>query len=110
MLAANTGIHASREAERKMMIALVVLVVGLVWATAEVIYRWRGGWRGLATVPLLVLVAVGTKIAVDIMRDPTSHNLWPLGMALWAAGMWVLLLVVVGLRWLLGRKERVPRP
>lgn len=44
-----------------------------LWAA----WRWRGGWRVVATVPGLVVLWVVLRIVFDTARDPTSHNLWP---------------------------------
>jgi hypothetical protein len=39
--------------------------------------RWRGGWRIAAVVPAAIMTFVVLRIIVGVMRDPTSHNLWP---------------------------------
>jgi hypothetical protein len=58
---------------------LVMLALGLggiavpLWSA----WRWQGGWRIAALVPVAVLAFVALRIVVDTARDPTSHNLWP---------------------------------
>lgn len=59
------------------MLAVLVLGVGGLVAPAYQFARWRGGWRVAAAVPLAVVGFVVLRIVFDVMRDPTSHNLWP---------------------------------
>jgi hypothetical protein len=73
------------------------LVLGCVVGAVTALWRWRGGWRWVAGLPLLYVIAVGLKIFVEVSADPTAHNLWPfevLGAALLAgavlAGLWLL--------------------
>ena len=73
-------------------IALLVTcaIIGLqVWA----IRAWQGVWRWLAAAPLLLAGADLVLILVSIAIDPTSHNLWPLELAM----ILVLGLPVVGM-------------
>jgi len=51
-------------------IAGIVLPVWSMW-------RWRGGWRIAAAVPVAILAFVALRLIVDTARDSTSHNLWP---------------------------------
>jgi hypothetical protein len=78
-----------------MIIVLVAaaILAPQVWA----IRAWRGWWRWLAAAPLLVLGADVLLILAQTSVDPTSHNLWPLELAMIA----VVGLPVVGLLWLL---------
>jgi hypothetical protein len=59
------------------MLLVVALVIVFVVGTAVALLRWQGGWRWLAGLPLLGVLAVVAKVAVDIGADPTAHNLWP---------------------------------
>jgi hypothetical protein len=67
---------------------LVMLALGLggiivpLWSA----WRWRGGWRLAALVPVAVLAFVALRIVVDTARDPTSHNLWPFEIIIFGAG------------------------
>jgi hypothetical protein len=79
------------------VLAIVMLVtcviIGLqVWA----IRAWQGVWRWLAAAPLLLAGADLALILVSTAIDPTSHNLWPLELAV----ILVIGLPVVGVLWL----------
>ena len=68
-------------------------IIGVqLWAAIA----WRGVWRWLAAAPLLFLAAYFLLIMAQISIDPTSHNLWPLELAMIA----VIGLPVVGVLWL----------
>lgn len=72
---------------------------------------WRGVWRWLALLPALVMVGLFVKFLVDTARDPTSHNLWPFEFLIYTFAVWVVIVVLAGLRyglplardWLSGR-------
>jgi hypothetical protein len=53
----------------------------------------RDEWQLLAWVPVIPLLIWGVFIAWGVSRDPTSHNLWPFELIVWAA----LSLVLFGL-------------
>jgi hypothetical protein len=53
---------------------LVVAIAALVLRSGRIISFWRTTWL----VGLAVPMAVMTRVVVDVARDPTSHNLWPL--------------------------------
>lgn len=56
------------------MLALFVAGIGVpLWS----LWKWRGGWRIAAAVPVAVMGFVVLRIIVDTAHDPTSHNLWP---------------------------------
>ena len=76
------------------IVALVTcVIIGLqVWA----IRAWHGVWRWLAAAPLLLAAADLVLILVSTAIDPTSHNLWPLELAM----ILVTGLPVVGVLWL----------
>ena len=59
------------------MLLIAALVIGFVVATSYALRRWRGGWRLVAALPLLGVLAVVVTIGVDVSADPTAHNLWP---------------------------------
>jgi hypothetical protein len=44
---------------------------------ARALVRWRGGWRWVALLPLLLVVGVVLRILLEVSADPTAHNLWP---------------------------------
>jgi hypothetical protein len=67
-------------------------IIGIqLWAAIV----WRGVWRWLAAAPLLIVAAYFLLIMAQISIDPTSHNLWPLELAMIA----VIGLPVVGILW-----------
>jgi hypothetical protein len=69
-------------------------VIGFLVAVGRSIARWRGYWRLLAVVVLLGTASWTAKIGVDLRRDPTSHNLWPLE-AVFVAGLALFVLGAV---------------
>ncbi len=75
------------------------LFFGAILLDIFLIRRWRGWWRGAACLPIAALVIWAAVIVVGIIRNPTSHNLWPMELILWGAGS----LVALGLLSLLKR-------
>jgi hypothetical protein len=57
--------------------SVLILGIGLVALGVRALLRWRGGWRWVALLPLLLVVGVVLRIVLDVRADPTSHNLWP---------------------------------
>ena len=75
------------------IVSIAGVVIGLqIWA----IRAWQGVWRWLAAAPLLLAGADLVLILVSTAIDPTSHNLWPLELAM----ILVLGLPMVGVLWL----------
>ena len=58
---------------------IFMLAVGLVGLVGPVValFRWRGGWRLAALVPMVLVSFVVLRMLIGVERDPTSHNLWP---------------------------------
>ena len=77
------------------MLCVLSLLVGFVAAEIVAIRRWTGAWRLSALIPAAVVAFVVLRIVVDAWRDPTSHNLWPFEILLWAG----LGLVFLALMW-----------
>lgn len=69
-----------------LLIAAAILSSVIVFSV-EAVRRWRGFLRIAAALPLLALVSVAVFIAVEVAREPTSHNLWPLEIVLWGIGL-----------------------
>ncbi len=84
-----------------MALGIVGLVVPVV-ATC----KWKGGWRVAAMVPAALVGFVILRIVVDTAIDPTSHNLWPLELAMVGALSGGLMLVLAAARWLAGAGRR----
>lgn len=59
------------------MLAVVALLIAGIAVPIRTLWRWRGGWRVAAAVPVAVMGFVILRILIDTARDPTSHNLWP---------------------------------
>ncbi len=59
------------------MLAMLALGAGGFVLPIVALFRWRGGWRLAAAVPLALMGFVVLRLIVDVQRDPTSHNLWP---------------------------------
>jgi hypothetical protein len=72
-------------------------------ASALLSKRSKEEWRLLAWVPPLPLVAWAIFIAWGTTRDPTSHNLWPFELVVWA-----LLSLILFAAFLLARRFLVP--
>lgn len=66
---------------------LTMYALGLLGFAAPAwgLWRWRGGWRVAAALPLALMAFVVLRIVVDGVRDPTSHNLWPFEIVMWGA-------------------------
>jgi len=47
-------------------------------------WRWRGGWRFAAAMPVALMSFAVLRFEIEVTRDPTSHNLWPLELLLFA--------------------------
>lgn len=60
-------------------VGLVLLGLPLVYAGAQalMIRRTDGGWRVAAGLPLVPWALWALWLAFDLLRDPTSHNLFP---------------------------------
>lgn len=76
------------------MFGVLVFALLLVAVVLHAILRWRGVWRWLASLPLLVL-ALAT---LDIVLNPASHNLLPFEIIFWVALGFVIFGVVAALR------------
>jgi hypothetical protein len=65
------------------MLTTLALLVASLALPAWGVWRWRGGWRAAAAVPTVAMAFVVLRILIDTVRDPTSHNLWPLEILIW---------------------------
>jgi hypothetical protein len=78
---------------------LVALVLACIGAPLWALWKWRGGWRLAAALPVAVMAFVVGRIVVDTSRDPTSHNLWPLEIILsGAAGVGLIVVLALARR------------
>lgn len=65
---------------------IILLVLSLSAVTIFVVRRWNGVWRLAGVLPATALALVSANIIVGVMIDGTSHNLWPLELAMWSLG------------------------
>jgi hypothetical protein len=77
---------------------LAMCMLGVLGFAAPLwgLWRWRRHWRWIAIVPLLGMAFVVSRLFVDTVGDPTSHNLWPFEIVLWGALSvgWMLVLAL----------------
>ncbi len=71
-------------------LALVTMLIGGLAAPAWAYRKWSGGWRAAAAVPLLLMGFAIVRLLIDTAIDPTSHNLWPLELGMFAIGALVI--------------------
>lgn len=84
-----------------MLLVLALLLTGIgvpLWSA----WKWRGGWRIAAAVPIVVVGFVVLRILIDTARDPTSHNLWPLEILIFGTGALAIIGVLKVARRLMG--------
>ena len=84
-----------------MLGVLAVGVLGVV-APAWGVWRWRGGWRITAALPVVLMALVVLRILVGVAVDPTSHNLWPFEILITGAVGVAIMLAAVAARRLVG--------
>jgi len=60
------------------------LFIGFIVAEIKTFRAYQGVWRVLASLPVLALIIVVCSIVIGIMRDRTSHNLWPFEIVVWS--------------------------
>lgn len=67
------------------MLTVVALLLAGIALPVVSAWKWRGGWRVAATIPLALMAFVVLRIAIDTARDRTSHNLWPFEILIYGA-------------------------
>ena len=67
------------------MLSMLALLVAGVALPAWAWWKWRGGWRLAAALPVAMMVFVVARIVIDTAKDPTSHNLWPFEILMFGA-------------------------
>jgi hypothetical protein len=71
------------------------------------LWRWSGAWRIAGLVPLAYAVFIVTRIVIDVRRDPTTHNLWPMEVLLAAVGGIIGLGIIASFRrWQAANRRR----
>ena len=86
----------------RMLIGLLIFIAPTAGALA--LSAWlsktsKEEWRLIAWLPPLPMVAWWIYFGVAILRDRTSHNLWPFELAIWTA-----LSVVLYIAFFVGRR------
>jgi len=80
------------------MLLICAVFAGFLAAEVFALVKWRGLWRLVALLPLLIVSFLLVRIVVDTQADPTSHNLWPLEVVIWSILALVFLGVLFGIR------------
>ncbi|HJU22245.1 MAG TPA: hypothetical protein VJ891_07025 [Casimicrobiaceae bacterium] len=74
--------------------ATLALLAGGIAIPLRAIWKWRGGWRMAAVIPIALMGFVVLRIIIGTSIDPTSHNLWPFEILMWGS---VSLLILGGI-------------
>lgn len=84
----------------KIIIPVIILAIFVSFVILEikVIRQWKGGWRSFGVLPIVVLVLWMIFIFVGVLRDSTSHNLWPFEIVMCVVGGFVYLVLLLILR------------
>jgi hypothetical protein len=87
----------------KMIIGWTAILAGLAWPVLQafVLSRWRGGWRIVASVP--VLVGIGGSLYYLLV---THSNLWPFWFVIVAPFSTAFLVILCGVHFLAIRQSR----
>jgi hypothetical protein len=85
------------------MLAVLALGLGGLIVPTYCVWKWSGGWKIAAVVPLAIVAVVVGRILIDTARDPTSHNLWPFEILIWCT----VSLVGIGALWVARRMRDV---
>src|ERR1700674_510744 len=86
------------------VLLLSVLIAALVLPVLA-FRKWDGAARWLALAPVVIIVLVMLRFALDWRRGLTAHNLWPLALLVWDCGG----LAFLGLIWMV-RQASKPSP
>ena len=76
------------------MFVVFAVVLAFAAIVLRTILRWKGVWRWVAILPLVVLAVA----VLDIVLNPDSHNLWPFELLIWVALGFIILGVVAAIR------------
>lgn len=89
-----------------MFYVALAIVAAYIALQVGALRRCQGRWRVAAWLPAGALSLLVVFIAVGLAVDPTSHNLWPFEIVLWAIGSVAYLLVLRLLHAILRRAPR----
>lgn len=76
------------------MFGVLIFALLFVVVVSRAIFRWRGVWRWLASLPLVVLALA----VLNIVLHPNSHNLLPFEIIVWVVLGFIILGVVATVR------------
>ena len=76
------------------MVGVLLLVLGFVVVVLRMMVRWKGVWRWVASLPLVVFAVA----ALNIVLHPASHNLLPFELLMWALLGFFVLGIVAAVR------------
>jgi hypothetical protein len=88
------------------MLAVVGLFLASLGWPAWALWKWRGGWRKAALLPVAAMAFVALRIVFDTARDPTSHNLWPFEILMFGFASVVFMAALAAVRRLAGARQR----
>lgn len=71
------------------LVVLAGMLAGII-APIRAYRKWTGGWRVAAAAPLLLMIFAVGRIIIDVSIDPTSHNLWPMELGMFAIAALVI--------------------
>lgn len=71
-------------------LAMFAGMLGGIIAPIRAYRRWTGGWRVAAAAPLLLMIFAVGRVIIDVSIDPTSHNLWPMELGMFAIAALVI--------------------
>jgi hypothetical protein len=84
--------------DKVLLVGMGVLVIAFLVAQVQSLWRWKGAWKLAGLVPLTYAVFVVARIVIDVRRDPTSHDLWPMEVLLAAVGGLIGLGIIAAFR------------
>ena len=87
-----------------MLLMLGVLIAGFA-VPAWALWKWQGGWRVAAAVPVVLMGFVVLRIVWGTSRDPTSHNLWPFEILIFGAVSLAIMVTLVVARRFIGTED-----
>jgi hypothetical protein len=86
------------------LLVLLGLPLGYLALQLHALASWRGRFRAAALAPALGWLLWGLMFAVDVTRDPSSHNLFPFEIMLGSLIAAAYLAVLAVVRWLVRRR------
>ena len=80
-------------------IAIAAITLAMTWAVAGLAFsasrQWRGGWRLVASAPLLILALWSGLIVISKLLNPSAHALWPFELFIWSMLTAVYMMVML---------------